>query len=159
MVSSKKRKKIKKRANSPAKPITKKKKASRSKKKSAKKVESARKPPVKRTGRKRITIAQLEAQFAQTLLETRAQFLEMRKEDQRKYDVLAKEFVELHRPSREGVEKKRLLAKLAINFELETKNLMPRKGQTKQDALKEWSIRNNWTSKELWAEYRRSTAN
>jgi hypothetical protein len=47
-------------------------------------------------------------------------------------------------------------ARLAISFEVETRYLLPRKGENMRGALENWASRNGWTSDELWTEYRRT---
>lgn len=45
--------------------------------------------------------------------------------------------------------------RFAISFELETRFLLPRQGESMRAALENWASRNGWTSDELWAEYKR----
>lgn len=42
-----------------------------------------------------------------------------------------------------------------LSFKLEVGSLLPFPGQSKREMLESWALRNNWTSEELWAEYRR----
>jgi hypothetical protein len=47
-------------------------------------------------------------------------------------------------------------ARLAVSFDIETRYLLPRRGENMRGALENWASRNGWTSDELWAEYRRT---
>ena len=143
MVSSKKKKK-----NVRKKPVKKPVKRSSKKKPVAKK-------PVKKTRRtkKKIGLRELEKEFEKILAQQR----ELQLENLKLKGQLKKvrdEVVEMFaRPAENREQRER---RLRISFQLEAENLLPRRGQTKKQALEEWATRNGWSSAEMWAEYRRN---
>jgi hypothetical protein len=125
-----------------------------------------RKKAVRRQGRKRLTREQLEAQFETMLGELEAEkAIRRQAEAQAKIEASKRQFAEAEtkrmrqdvvrmfvRPEETPLDRYR---RLAVSFELETRYLMPRKGETMKGALENWASRNGWTSEELWSEYKR----
>lgn len=106
----------------------------------------------RRPSRKKLTRAEIERQFDDLLSE-----LEAEKAIRRKAEAEAKRLKKdvarlFSRPEETPTQRYK---RFAVSFELETRYLMPRKGESMRAALENWASRNGWTSEELWAEYKR----
>jgi hypothetical protein len=116
-------------------------------------------PKPKRPGRKRISREELERQFDMMLGELaaekaiRRQAEEQARQAEAETKRLKQDVVRMFVRAEETPTERH--ARLAISFELETRYLMPRKGETMRGALENWASRNGWTSEELWTEYKR----